>query len=62
MERRALLGYIAFAVAALGLALFAYDAFVEGDGDVDYAALLIGVSALVAASAVFRKRNRDHLQ
>ena len=55
MGNKRLLGIVALVIACLGLSLFAWDAFVERDSELDYAALAIGLSALVAAIAVLRK-------
>ena len=51
---RRILGYLALVLAVIGLGLFAWDAFVERDSEMNYAALLIGLSALAGAVLALR--------
>ena len=51
---RRILGYLALVLAVIGLGLFAWDAFVERDSEMNYAGLLIGLSALAGAVLALR--------
>lgn len=49
-----ILGYLALALAVIGLGLFGWDAFIERDSETNSAGLLIGLSALIAALLALR--------
>ncbi len=51
---RRILGYLALALAVIGLGLFGWDAFIERDSEMNYVGLVIGLSALAGAVLALR--------